>query len=172
MRIVQFATVNMASGINKSSEIVEELPQKQWQWKSGVVKHLLTSLKNYKIDMGYKNVDFNSDVVALYTRIREDMARHFEVDEQLFGPVSLTEPKKALIDMIKEELKRHNMIISAEKCLIKKGYNRVKEKIRAIRKAYNKAVPQGTRSGAGRVVQEYHDDLKELWKGSPATEKL
>ena len=31
---------------------------------------------------------------------------------------------------------------------------------------------QGTRSGAGRVVQKYYDDLKELWKGSPATEKL
>ena len=88
------------------------------------------------------------------------MARDFEVDEQLFRPVSLTESKKALIDLTKEEVKRHNMIISAEKSLIKKGYRRAKEKIRAIRKAYNKAVAQGTRSGAGTVVQEYYDDLK------------
>ena len=68
MHIVQFATVNMASRINKSSEIVEERPQKHRQWKSGMVKHLLTSLKNYKIKMDYRNIDFNSDVVALYTR--------------------------------------------------------------------------------------------------------
>ena len=59
----------------------------------------------------------------------QDMARNFEVDEQLFGPVSLTEPKKALIDMAKEEMKRHIMIISAEICLIKQGYNCVKEQI-------------------------------------------
>ena len=99
------------------------------------------------------------------------MAGHFGDDEQLIGPVSLTESNKALTDMAKEELKRHNMMVSAEKSLIKKGYNRIKEKIWAIRKAYNKAITQGTRSGSGKVVQEYFDDLK-LWKGSPATEKL
>ena len=68
------------------------------------------------------------------------MAGHFGDDEQLFGPVSLTESNKALTDMTKEELKRHNMMVSAEKSLIKKDYNRIKEKIRAIRKAYNKAI--------------------------------
>ena len=155
----------------KPSEESEEVPQKQWQWKSKMVEQLVKCLKDYKVEMDYKNVDFNADVVALYTRIREDMAGHFGDDEQLFGPVSLTESNKALTGMTKEELKRHNMMVSAEKSLIKKGYNRIKEKIRAIRKAYNKAITQGTRSGSGKVVQEYFDDLK-LWKGSPATEKL
>jgi hypothetical protein len=56
--------------------------------------------------------------------------------------------------------------------LIKKGYNRIKEKIRAIRKAYNKAVSNGTRSGSGKVVQEHYDELAQIWKGSPATEQL
>ena len=56
------------------------------------------------------------------------------------------------------------------KSLIKKGYNRIKEKIRAIRKSYNKAVTNGT--GSGKIVQEYYDQLAEIWKGSPATEQL
>ena len=51
-----------------------------------MVEQLLKCLKNYKVEMGYKNVNFNADVVALYTRIREDIARHFDDDEQLFGP--------------------------------------------------------------------------------------
>ena len=58
------------------------------------------------------------------------------------------------------------------KSLIKKGYNRIKEKIRAIRKSYNKAVTNGTRSCSGKVVQEYYDQLAKIWKGSPSTEQL
>ena len=74
--------------------------------------------------------------------------------------------------MTKEEVQIHNAKKDAEKALIKKGYNRIKEKIRAIRKSYNKAIANGTRSGSGKVVQEYYEDLRELWKGSPATEML
>ena len=61
-------------------------------------------------------------------------------------------------------MRQHNAVDEAE---IKKGYTRIKEKIRA-----NKAVINGTRSGSGRVVQEYYDKLSEIWKGSPVTEKL
>ena len=64
-----------------------------------MVEQIQTCLKDYNIEIDYKNVDFKADVVVLYTRIREDTARYFEVDEQLFGPVPLTEPKTALLDM-------------------------------------------------------------------------
>ena len=97
-----------------------------------MVEQLVKCLKDHKVEMDYNDVDFNADVVALYTRIQKDMARHFGDDEQLFGPVFLTESNKALTDMTKEELKRHNIMVSAERLLIKKGYNRIKEKIWAI----------------------------------------
>ena len=45
-----------------------------------MVEHLLTCLKDYKIEIDYKNVDFNADVVALYTRIQEDMGRQLHVN--------------------------------------------------------------------------------------------
>jgi hypothetical protein len=49
--------------------------------------HLIVSLKDYKTEMEYKNVDFNSDVVAMYSKLREDLALAF--DCKYFGPVDL-----------------------------------------------------------------------------------
>ena len=37
--------------------------------------------------MEYKNVDFNSDVVAMYSKLREDLT--FAFDCKYFGPVDL-----------------------------------------------------------------------------------
>ena len=72
----------------------------------------------------------------------------------------------------KEEEKIFQAQVALAKSQIKKGYNRIKEKIREIRKAYNKAVTNGTRSGSGKIVQEHYDELAQIWKGSPATDKL
>ena len=43
-------------------------------------------------------------------------------------------------------------MIKAEKGDVKKGYDRVKEKIKALRQDYRQAVNKGTRSGSGRIV--------------------
>ena len=44
-----------------------------------MMEHLLTCLKDYKIEIDYKNVNFNANVVALYTKKREDMGRQLHV---------------------------------------------------------------------------------------------
>ena len=44
--------------------------------------------------------------------------------------------------------------------IIKKGYSHLKEKF------------SGRRSGSGKIVLEFYDDLVKLWGGSPATESL
>jgi hypothetical protein len=49
--------------------------------------HLIVSLKDYKTEMEYKNVDFNSDVVAMFSTLREDLALAF--DCKYFGLVDL-----------------------------------------------------------------------------------
>ena len=146
----------------------ENKSQTNFQWLPEMIDHLILCLKNYKTEMDYKNVDFNSDVVAMYSRLRECMALAF--DAEYFGPVDIPESSDEVLT--KEEEKAFQAEVSLAKSLIKKGYNRIKEKIRAIRKAYNKAVTNGTRSGSGKIVQEHYDQLAEIWKGSPATEQL
>lgn len=46
------------------------------------------------------------------------------------------------------------------------GYERIKEKAKAIRQAYRKAVTEGRRSGSGKLVCDNWDKLKILWGGS------
>ena len=99
------------------------------------------------------------------------MAMEFDIEN--FGPVDLSQEDGQNVDEVStEEKKVFQVEVAVAKSLIKKGYNRIKEKIRAIRKAYNKAVTNDRRFGSGKVVQEYYEQLAEIWKGSPATEQL
>ena len=52
------------------------------------------------------------------------------------------------------------------------GYDRIKEKVRTVRKDYLKAVTEGRRFGSVKIVMDNWDSLKDLWKGSPAVEAL
>lgn len=52
------------------------------------------------------------------------------------------------------------------------GYERIKEKVKAIRQAYRKAVTEGRRSGGGKLVYDNWDKLKTLWGRSPAVTTL
>jgi hypothetical protein len=59
-----------------------------------------------------------------------------------------------------------------DKDMIKKGYNRVQEKLKEIRQNFSKAVTTGSRSGSGKIVLEHYDQLVQIWGGSPATKPL
>ena len=63
-------------------------------------------------------------------------------------------------------------MLDKDKGMIRVGYNRIKEKLKSIRQDYSKAVVAGTRSGSGKIVIQYFDDLVLIWGGSPATEPL
>ena len=86
-----------------------------------------------------------------------------------FGPVDLPVPPKDVEKITKKQLRQWQNELGAEKALIGKGYDHIKEKIRSIRKAYNKAVSNGTKSGSGKVVQEFYEELSKIWKGCPAS---
>ena len=77
--------------------------------------------------MDYKNVDFNSDVVAMYSKLRECMALAF--DKKYFGPIDLPIQEESDSQLSKEEKKAFQTEAALAKSFIKKGYNRVKEKI-------------------------------------------
>ena len=68
-----------------------------------------------------------------------------------------------------KQSKKHR---DSERTRLKKGYDRVKEKIRNVRQDFRTAVNKGTRSGSGKIVQENFDLLSEIWGGSPATTSL
>ena len=55
---------------------------------------------------------------------------------------------------------------------VKKGYNRVLEKIKDIRQRFSTAVTTGSRSGSGKIILEYYDKLVLVWGGSAAVEPL
>ena len=59
-----------------------------------------------------------------------------------------------------------------EKALIKKGYQRVQEKLKEIRQNFSVVVTTGRRSGSGKIVLDFYDELVKIRGGSAATEPL
>ena len=62
-----------------------------------------------------------------------------------------------------DELAGQRLKLSEEKKLVKTGYHRVKEKVKALRQDYRKAVTEGRRSGTGKLVCDNWNRLKLLW---------
>ena len=89
-----------------------------------------------------------------------------------FGPVDKSQPSKAFESLSPEEQGEFRKIQQTENKLINKGYNRVLEKVKETRQNFSKAVVSGKRSGSGKVVYEFYDQLVAIWGGSPKVEKL
>ena len=103
--------------------------------------------------MEYKNVDFDGNRPVQYTALRKDMAKLYNgADVALFGPVTVTQPRVPLRDMDKEEKAAYLKITKEENELIKRGYLRVKEKVKDIRQSFSQAVTTGSRSRSGKLV--------------------
>ena len=141
----------------------------KWSWTNLMGKSLIDCVKEYKRACEFNSVDFNSDKVKLYEEVRKRMAAIYESD---FGPNEVCLPSKPVKEMTEDEYKVYKNILDKDKGMIKLGYNRIKEKLKSIRQDYSKAVVSGTRSGSGKIVLQYFDDLASIWGGSPATEPL
>ena len=135
-----------------------------------MVKSLIDCVKEFKSTCEFNSIDFNSDKVKLYEEVRKGMASIYE--ESDFGPNEVCVPSKPVKEMTEDEYKVYKSILDKDKSMIKLGYNRIKEKLKSIRQDYSKAVVSGTRSGSGKIVLQYFDDLASIWGGSPATEPL
>ena len=95
-----------------------------------MIDHLILCLKQHKSKMDYKNIDFNSDVVAMYSKLRESMALAFE--EECFGPVDMAvqEGRPKGTDELKGEEKAFQAEVTLAKSPMKRGYNRIKFHVR------------------------------------------
>ena len=70
-------------------------------------------------------MDFESDLVKLYTKVRSLMAKKYDRND--FGPVITTEIGD---DLSTEKLAKRKAAIAEERKLIKIGYQKIKQKIK------------------------------------------
>ena len=105
-------------------------------------------LANYKAKME----------VQQYEEARKIMAHIYEHQPSYFGPESLNS------DVSSDELK-------IQKDLIKKGYQRVHEKIKEFRQNFQNILA-GKRSSGAKISDRYYEDLLQIWGGSLCVEAL
>ena len=110
---------------------------KRWTWTDENVKHLISAIVEFKTLCDFNNVDFSSDLITMYNEVRKNLAKEFPED---FGVPSETKASKAIQEMTKEEYKLYKSRLDKEQNLIRKGKERVKEKIKSIRQDFSKAV--------------------------------
>ena len=129
---------------------------KRFSWTVEKLEDLLSYIKEYKSNCDFKGIDFEADLASMYTEVRKCMSRDYTDD---FGPEMVSDPEIDLKDMNKDQYEMFTKKSEAEKVLIKNGYSRIKEKVKAVRQDYRNALNRGTRSGSGRVVQENFSKL-------------
>ena len=108
-------------------------------------------------------------MVKFYASVRITLAKEFP---DHFGIEIETNPVKPLKDMSKQEYDDYKDNLVKERDMIRKGKERVREKIKGIRHDFSKAVVKGSRSGNGKIVYEHWDTLISIWGGSPSTQSL
>lgn len=113
--------------------------------KAEIVRMFLVCVKEYKSSEEFEYADFKADLVLFYEKIRTIMAASFED----LGPIKLSESLLPLNDLSESHLQKFNDKIKLERIDMKKGYDRVKEKVKALRQDYRLAVNSGTRFGSG-----------------------
>jgi hypothetical protein len=153
--------------------------EKRFRWdKDEKVNNLIRCLANYKSQSEFNNCDFNANKVKQYEEVCVAMAKIYHKDPSQFGPVSvLSNPLIGVSDaLLTEEQKREKVKLKKQqdedKKFIKRGYQRIHEKLKDIRQNFSIAITSGRRSGSGKVVLEFYDELVQIWGGSPATEPL
>ena len=157
----------MASN-NKTCPPVVAKTTKKWKWTDEMLKGLLKYIQEFKSLKEFEGVDFEADLIVFYEEIRKVMADNFDD----FGPSKVSESPKPVQEMSEKELKEFNDQVKIEKSAIKKGYDRIREKIKVLRQDYRVAVNNGTKSGSGKIIRENWDDLTKIWAGSPATKAI
>ena len=130
-------------------------------------KAMLDVLLQFKTQCEFNAKDFEAVKIEQYKYVREEMARMFPdtTNKVFFGPVQVEvgeyEDENEKKIFVKNELKKIDI-----------GYKRVQNKIKDLRQGYSKAVLVGRRSGSGKLVCEFYNELTLIWAGAPNTQPL
>ena len=132
-------------------------------WNIDMMGSLIACLREQKSLYEFKGLDFEADLVKLYSVIRIKMAEQYENG---FGPIS---ERTIALGLTTDEITKEKAKLANDKKAIKLGYDRVRNKAKEIRQNYRKAITEGQRSGSGKVICDNWEELKIIWGGSPAT---
>ena len=161
---------SVSSEESTSDELSEK--RKQFRWTTEMVGDLIQCLKGYKAKMEFQGLDFDGDRPVQYKEVRKEMAKIYDEQQEFFGPLEILPSEKPLEELSKSEkdsfMKRKKLLNSQ----LQRGHQRVVEKVKEIRQNFSKAVTLGTRSGSGKIVYEFYEELISIWGGSPASKPL
>ena len=65
---------NEQEGGPKKRKLVDKDKQKRWIWDDEKVEALLYNLQCYKTDKSFEGVDFEADLILMYSDVRKMMA--------------------------------------------------------------------------------------------------
>ena len=121
----------------------QKLCSQRFHWSNDMVESLLECLNDLKSQYKLKGLDFESDLIRLYQKVRTMMTKRYITGE--FGTVALSEVEGHDKPYMKAK-------IADENKAIKIGHERVKQKIKDVRQDYRKTVNKGRRNGIGKLV--------------------
>ena len=104
-----------------------------------MVEKLIRCLAEQKSLYEFKGLDFEADLVQLYTNIRVMMAERYSENKE-FGPVS---EKEIEDDLTAAEIAKAKIKREEEKKAIHAGYVRIKAKAKEIRQNYQRSRGRG-----------------------------
>ena len=105
--------------------------QTRWIFRDSMVEDLIEALEASKIEYEGRGLDFEGDLVKLYSELRRTMSEKYEGTD--FGPTAVSEPMKSIEEMSKEEFKEHKKNADGQQKAIKLGYDRIKAKVKKLR---------------------------------------
>ena len=79
----------------------EKPKETRWFFKDGMVEDLIEVLEATKVEYEGKDLDFEGDLVKLYSELRKSMAEKYEPTD--FGSIQVSEPTTPVEEMSKEE---------------------------------------------------------------------
>ena len=115
--------------------------------------------------MSYEGIDFDGDKPMQYKELRLKMAEIYNEDITLFGPLCVDCLPDGFNNLPEEEKVLAKERVKLSKELTLKGTKRIIKKVKEIRQSFSKAVISGRRSGSGKIVFEFYDQLVLLWGG-------
>ena len=122
----------MVDRCNKRKPHKQDEPPR-FKWNGEIVEDVLNALYQYECIMEFTNSDFNADKAKQYEAVRSSMASNeYQVENGLpFGPVEI-EP------IAEDEGQEKYLMRCMEKNKqIRKGYNRVQEKMKELRQRFS-----------------------------------
>ena len=96
----------------------------RWIFRDSMVRiNLIEALEASKTEYEGRGLDFEGDLVKLYSQLCKTMLEKYEQTD--FGPTAVSEPTKSTEEMSKEEFKEHKKTGVGQQKAISLGYDRI-----------------------------------------------